>query len=331
MTQNRMTRQADKRAHLDLQVNLLAEQELTAILQMLNALCQRMGVAVPARDARVEQLVKETDIHQLASALDRELAEDAVTAPSSAPAPRTQSPASLHEAACVACVCAACSARSPTHTGRPQFLMLHPARPTHVRSAPSRAGRVRPAAHKPRDPWRNRRCARRAACCPPVSTIRATPCSSRHRPAGRGGGRRRSRAGPVGRQDLNPLDPPDARDPPASPNFPGRNPPDPLDPPDPDPPNSPDPLDPPDLSAPPDPLDLSDPPDHVVDAHSSVARLKRCCFSGRAQSGTGAAASFDPDLRARRIAGRRNADRDRRERRTGRMRIRPPPTVRSGS
>jgi uncharacterized membrane protein len=76
MTQNRMTRQADKRAHLDLQVNLLAEQELTAILQMLQALCQRAGVEVKARDTRVEQLVKETDIHQLASALDRELTDE---------------------------------------------------------------------------------------------------------------------------------------------------------------------------------------------------------------------------------------------------------------
>ncbi len=75
MTQNRMTRQADKRAHLDLQVNLLAEQELTAILQMLQALCQRAGVEVKTRDARVDQLVKETDIHQLASALDRELTD----------------------------------------------------------------------------------------------------------------------------------------------------------------------------------------------------------------------------------------------------------------
>src|SRR6185369_2001747 len=84
MTQNRMTRQADKRAHLDLQVNLLAEQELTAMLQMLKALCERMDVPVPARETRVEQLVKETDIHKLASALDRELAEQA-TASSSAP------------------------------------------------------------------------------------------------------------------------------------------------------------------------------------------------------------------------------------------------------
>ena len=70
MTQNRMTRQAEKRAHLDLQVNLLAEQELTTMLQMLTALCERMEVAVPAHDARVAQLVKETDIHELASALD---------------------------------------------------------------------------------------------------------------------------------------------------------------------------------------------------------------------------------------------------------------------
>jgi uncharacterized membrane protein len=87
-----MTRQADKRAHLDLQVNLLAEQELTAMLQMLNALCQRMGVPVPARDTRVQQLLKETDIHDLATALDRVLVEKSANAPSSAPAPHTPSP-----------------------------------------------------------------------------------------------------------------------------------------------------------------------------------------------------------------------------------------------
>jgi uncharacterized membrane protein len=75
ITQNRMTRQADKRAHLDLQVNLLAEQELTAMLQMLHALCQRSGVAITVHDSRVEQLLKETDLHKLATALDRELAD----------------------------------------------------------------------------------------------------------------------------------------------------------------------------------------------------------------------------------------------------------------
>jgi uncharacterized membrane protein len=73
MTQNRMTRQADRRAHLDLQVNLLAEQELTAMLQMLHALCQRVGLSVTVRDSRVEQLLKDTDIHELATAVEREL------------------------------------------------------------------------------------------------------------------------------------------------------------------------------------------------------------------------------------------------------------------
>jgi uncharacterized membrane protein len=77
MTQNRMTRGADKRAHLDLQVNLLAEQELTAMLQMLNALCQRSGVAVTVRDSRVEELLKQTDIHKIANALDHELTNHA--------------------------------------------------------------------------------------------------------------------------------------------------------------------------------------------------------------------------------------------------------------
>jgi uncharacterized membrane protein len=91
MTQNRMRRQADKRAHLDLQVNLLAEQELTTILNMLTGICQRLDVKVAARDGRVEQLLKDTDIHTIAVALDRELA-DAPTEPSSAPAPHTPSP-----------------------------------------------------------------------------------------------------------------------------------------------------------------------------------------------------------------------------------------------
>ena len=75
MTQNRMTRQADKRAHLDLQVNLLAEQELTAILQMLHALCQKAGTGVRVSDARVEQLLKETDVTQLAVTLEKELSD----------------------------------------------------------------------------------------------------------------------------------------------------------------------------------------------------------------------------------------------------------------
>jgi uncharacterized membrane protein len=73
MSQNRMTKQADKRAHLDLQVNLLAEQELTAMMGMLRALCERAGVHMLANDTSVEELLETTDIHQIAQAVDEEL------------------------------------------------------------------------------------------------------------------------------------------------------------------------------------------------------------------------------------------------------------------
>jgi uncharacterized membrane protein len=73
MSQNRMTKQADKRAHLDLQVNLLAEQELTAMMGMLRALCERAGVAVTSEEVPVEDLLRTTDIHQIAQAVDEEL------------------------------------------------------------------------------------------------------------------------------------------------------------------------------------------------------------------------------------------------------------------
>lgn len=76
MTQNRMNHQADRRAHLDLQVNLLAEQELTTILQMLYALCRKAGTCARVSDTRVQQLLKDTDIIQLAEVLEKELSSD---------------------------------------------------------------------------------------------------------------------------------------------------------------------------------------------------------------------------------------------------------------
>jgi len=76
MTQNRMSRQADRRAHLDLQVNLIAEQELTAILQMVYALCRKAGTTARIADARVQKLLQKTDVIQLAMTLEKELTPD---------------------------------------------------------------------------------------------------------------------------------------------------------------------------------------------------------------------------------------------------------------
>jgi uncharacterized membrane protein len=75
MSQNRMSRQADKRAHLDLQIDLLAEQELTTILRMLRALCAKQGVQVNIPSEQMREQLKDTDVHSLASALSRRLPE----------------------------------------------------------------------------------------------------------------------------------------------------------------------------------------------------------------------------------------------------------------
>jgi uncharacterized membrane protein len=74
MAQRHMTRQADKRAHLDLQINLLAEQELTAILKMQCLLAERAGIDVTGVDPRLEQLRTHTDVQQLAATIATEMA-----------------------------------------------------------------------------------------------------------------------------------------------------------------------------------------------------------------------------------------------------------------
>ena len=73
ISQDRMTKLADKRAHLDLQVNLLAEQELTAILKVLVLVAEKTGVDLAGRDPNLAQLLGRTDVKQLNDALTREL------------------------------------------------------------------------------------------------------------------------------------------------------------------------------------------------------------------------------------------------------------------
>src|SRR5262245_26342573 len=73
ISQNRASQQADKRAHLDLQVNLLAEQEMTTILELLKRLCEHQGLTL--EDGKVERLAAKTDVRKVAKALDRDLPE----------------------------------------------------------------------------------------------------------------------------------------------------------------------------------------------------------------------------------------------------------------
>ena len=45
ISQNRLTRQADRRAELDLQVNLLIETETTKMLVIMDRICRKLGIA----------------------------------------------------------------------------------------------------------------------------------------------------------------------------------------------------------------------------------------------------------------------------------------------
>jgi uncharacterized membrane protein len=76
ISQNRMARQAERRSHLDLQVGMLSEQELTTVLQMFQKLCQHVGVNVDSSKQEVQSFSKTTDVHELASELKDKLPEE---------------------------------------------------------------------------------------------------------------------------------------------------------------------------------------------------------------------------------------------------------------
>jgi len=72
-TQNRMTVDADRRAHLDLQVNLLSEQEMTLVLQMLREVCEHLGLHETTRSEKFMELARRTDVTMLAAHVERAL------------------------------------------------------------------------------------------------------------------------------------------------------------------------------------------------------------------------------------------------------------------
>ena len=62
ISQGRMTRQAERRSHLELQVNLLAEQESTNALKLLRAIAEHLQIPDPPTE---EDLEAETSIRGL--------------------------------------------------------------------------------------------------------------------------------------------------------------------------------------------------------------------------------------------------------------------------
>jgi uncharacterized membrane protein len=70
VSQNRMTEMADKRADLDLQINLLAEYEVTRLLKVADAIAEHLGVE-EGHDPEVEELKDEVSPEKVMEEMDR--------------------------------------------------------------------------------------------------------------------------------------------------------------------------------------------------------------------------------------------------------------------
>lgn len=68
VTQNRMQREADRRANLDLQISLLTEHELTRVIQLVDAIAAKVGVKVPIPE--LDELQRDVSPEQVLDAID---------------------------------------------------------------------------------------------------------------------------------------------------------------------------------------------------------------------------------------------------------------------
>ena len=73
MRQNRMMRRGERRDHLNLQVDLLAEKEITKVLQMVCAICGHMGLQNIMADKEIRELSQTTSIESLSQTLEDRL------------------------------------------------------------------------------------------------------------------------------------------------------------------------------------------------------------------------------------------------------------------
>jgi uncharacterized membrane protein len=75
-SQNRLARQADKRENLDLQIDLLAEREMTAVLHLLRDIASHFQIETTVTPNQIRDLVKKTDLQELTNKVEELSAED---------------------------------------------------------------------------------------------------------------------------------------------------------------------------------------------------------------------------------------------------------------
>jgi uncharacterized membrane protein len=70
ITQNHMLKRADRLAHLNLQISLLAESEMTKMLDTLRTMSLRLGLPDAADDEAFRDLARETSVKSVVQALE---------------------------------------------------------------------------------------------------------------------------------------------------------------------------------------------------------------------------------------------------------------------
>ena len=72
MSQNRAAKIADLREEVDLQVDMMAEQELTKLLQLVTMLAEKQGIDL-RHDDELQEMVQPSDHSQIEEALQQEV------------------------------------------------------------------------------------------------------------------------------------------------------------------------------------------------------------------------------------------------------------------
>ena len=76
MRQSRLSRRADEREHLMLQILLLTEKEVTAVISMNQQIAKKVGLTEIKNSKEIEQLGQKTSIDEVAQDIQRSLSED---------------------------------------------------------------------------------------------------------------------------------------------------------------------------------------------------------------------------------------------------------------
>jgi uncharacterized membrane protein len=76
MRQARLARRADEREHLMLQILLLTEKEVTAVISMNQQIAAKVGLRDMENNKEIEQLGRNTSIDEVAQDIQRSLSED---------------------------------------------------------------------------------------------------------------------------------------------------------------------------------------------------------------------------------------------------------------